>query len=155
MSKWYGKISANPDDLSYIADAAIHFEMELDKAKYEVKLQGSVEKAASMLPGIVEHRFNQYQEVEAILKFLEIKQTQAKGKAFKHYLEAYPRSLTSRDAEKYADADKDVIEAALLINQIALIRNSYMGIMKGLEYKHWQINNITKLKVAGMEDFEV
>jgi hypothetical protein len=155
MSRWYGKISANPDDLTVLVDAVLYFENELEHAKHEVKLKGSVEKASSQLPGIVEHRFNQYQEVEAILKLMEIKHTQAKGKAFKHYLETYARALTSRDAERYADADKDVIEAALLINQVALIRNTYMGIMKGLEYKHWQINNIVKLKVAGLEDYDV
>jgi len=155
MSKWYGRISANPDDMSPIVDAVLYFEQEIELAKREVKLTGSVEKASSQLPGIVEHRFNQYQEVEAILKFLEIKHTKAKAKAFKGFLEAYNRTLSSRDAAIYADADSDVIELAMLINQVALVRNSYMGIMKGLEYKHWQINNLVKLKVAGMEDFEV
>lgn len=155
MSKWYGKITANPDDLTLLVDAVMHFESELNMAKHEAKLKGSVEKASSQLPGIVEHRFNQLQEVEAILKYLEIKHTKAKSVAFKRFLENYNKTLSSRDAAIYADADSDVIELAMLINQIALVRNTYMGVMKGLEYKHWQINNIVKLKVAGMEDFEV
>lgn len=155
MSKWYGKITADPSNTLLIVDAVMHFETELELARREVALTGSVEKASSRLPGIVEYRFNQYQEVEAILKFLEIKYTQTKGAAFKRYLENYNRVMSSRDAERYAEADKDVIELAMLINQIALVRNTYMGVMKGLEYKHWQINNIVKLKVAGMEDFEV
>lgn len=155
MSKWYGKITANPDDLSPIVDAVFHFENEIEIAKREVKLVGSVEKASSQLPGIVEHRFNQYQEVEAILKYLEIKHTKAKAVAFKTFLEAYKRALSSRDAQIYAEADDKVIELAMLINQVALVRNSYMGIMKGLDYKHWQINNLVKLKSAGLEDYEV
>jgi len=155
MSKWYGKITANPNDMTTFVDAILYFESELEAAKREVKLHGSVEKASAQLPGIVEHRFNQYQEVEAILRYLEIRHTQTKSAAFKRYLETYARSLSSRDAEKYADGDKDVVEFAMLINQIALVRNTYMGVMKGLDYKHWQINNLVKLKVAGMEDFEV
>lgn len=155
MSKWYGKISANPDDLSSLVDAVLYFENELEVAKREVKLYGSVEKASSQLPGIVEHRFNQYQEVEAILRFLEIRHTKVKAAAFKRYLESYARALSSRDAERYADGDQDVVELAMLINQVALVRNTYMGIMKGLEYKHWQINNLVKLKTAGLEDYEV
>ncbi len=155
MSKWYGKITSTPDDLSILVDAVLYFENEIEMAKHEVKLKGSVEKSSAQLPGIVEHRFNQYQEVEAILKYLEIKHTKAKSAAFKRFLENYNKTLSSRDAAIYAEADSDVIELAMLINQVALVRNTYMGVMKGLEYKHWQINNIVKLKVAGMEDFEV
>lgn len=155
MSRWFGKITAKPDDMSPIVDAVLYFEQEIEFAKREVKLVGSVEKASSQLPGVVEHRFNQYQEVEAILKHLEIKHTKAKSLAFKRFLETYNRTLSSRDAQMYAEADDEVIELAMLINQVALVRNQYMGIMKGLEYKHWQINNLVKLKTAGLEDYEV
>lgn len=155
MSKWYRKISANPDDLVPLVDAVLYFENELEIAKYETKLSGSVEKASATLSGIMAHRFGQLQEVEAILRFLEIRMTKIKGTAYKMYLEGYNRTLSSRDAEKYADADDSVIEIAMLINQVALIRNSYHSITKGLDIKHWQINNLVKLKTAGLEDYEV
>lgn len=155
MSKWYRSITDDPSNPDRIVDAVLFFESELEIAKLEVKLRGSVEKASSQLPGIVENRFNQYQEVEAILRFLEIQHTQKKSQAFRRFLENYNRALSSRDAEKYAEGDKDVIELAMLINQVALVRNTYMGIMKGLDYKHWQINNLVKLKTAGLEDYEV
>lgn len=155
MSRWYSRITADPTDLMPLVDAVAWFEQELVKAKLEVKLRGSVEKASAMLPGVTEERFSQLQEVEAILRYLEIRMTKVKGTAFKKYLEGYNRTLTSRDAEKYADADDSVIEVAMLINQVALIRNSYQSIMKGLDVKHWQINNLVKLKTAGLEDYEV
>ena len=41
-------------------------------ARTEVKLKGNVERAAAEMPGIVEHRFNQLQEIEAILEHLNI-----------------------------------------------------------------------------------
>lgn len=155
MSKWYNRITASPDDFMPLVAAIEFFENELVTARTEVVLKGSVEKASSRLPGQVEQRFSQLQEVEAILKYLEIRMNKVKGAAFKKFLESYQRALSSRDAEKYADADDSVIELALLINQIALVRNSYLSIMKGLDVKHWQINNLTKLKAAGMEDYEV
>ena len=155
MSKWYNRITAKPDDFTPLVDAIDFFENELTTARLEVILKGSVEKASSRLPGQVEQRYSQLQEVEAILKYLEIKMQKVKGVAFKKYLEGYQRALSSRDAEKYSDADDTVIEIALLINQIALVRNQYLSVMKGLDVKHWQINNLTKLKAAGMEDYEV
>jgi hypothetical protein len=154
-SKWYGRITADPLDFSPLIDAIDYFEGELEVAKFETHLKGSLEKASSRLPGITTNRFGQLQEVEAILKYLTIRMDQIKGAAFKKYLEHYNRTLSSRDAEKYADADDKVIELALLVNQIALVRNQYLAIMKGLDAKNWQISNLTRLKAAGFEDYEV
>lgn len=157
MSKWYNRISVDTStyDALAIVDAVEYFEGQLAVAKEEVKLRGSIEKASARLPGITTERFGQLQEVEAILKYLTIHMEKAKGAAFKKYLEGYQRSLSSRDAEKYADADDKVVELALLVNQIALVRNQYLAIMKGLDAKNWQISNLTRLKAAGFEDYEV
>ena len=50
------------------------------------------------------------------------------------------------------DGEKDVLDMEKLINDFALIRNQWLGITKGLDQKQWQITNIVKLRVAGMED---
>lgn len=155
MSKWYSKVTADPNDFSPLIDAIMYFESELEIARHETHLKGSIEKASSRLPGITTQRYGQLQEVEAILKYLQIRMDKVKGIAFKKYLEHYNKALSSRDAEKYADADDSVIEIALLINQIALVRNQYLAIMKGLDSKNWQISNLTRLKAAGFEDYEV
>lgn len=154
MSLWYSKVTANENDFSPLVDAIVYFEHELEEARTEVKLKGSVEKASARLSGIMTHRFGQLQEVEAILRYLEIRLSKVKGAAFKKFLEGYQKVLSSRDAEKYAEADDKVIELALLINQTALVRNQYLAIMKGLDAKSFQIHNLVKLKTAGMEDYE-
>jgi hypothetical protein len=33
-----------------------------------------------------------------------------------------------------------------------MVRNKFLGLMKAIDAKQFQINNITKLRVAGMED---
>ena len=42
-----------------------------------------------------------------------------------------------------------------IINEFALLRNKWLGITKGLDQKQWQITNIVKLRVAGMEDASI
>ena len=49
----------------------------------------------------------------------------------------------------------EVIDYQKLINDFALVRNQWLGITKGLDQKQWQITNITKLRVAGMEDADI
>jgi hypothetical protein len=111
-----------------------------------------VEKASASLPGIVEFRFNQLQEVEAILEYLNIELRRIRSKAFKKYLENYSRALSSRDCEKYAEGEADVVDMEKIVNEFAMLRNQWLGIIKGLDIKQWQLSNIIKLRAAGLED---
>lgn len=149
MSHWYAKVVKSLDQLPACID---HFYSELAAAKKEVIISGSLEKASAALPGIVEHRFNQLQEIEAILEFLNLKLRQERSKAFKKYLENYQRALSSRDVEKYVDGEIDVVDMELVVNEFALLRNQWLGIIKGIDQKQWQITNIVKLRTAGLED---
>ena len=146
---WYTEVSR---DISKIPDAVLYFEQELDEARQEVRLHGNLEKAAASMPGVVEHRFSQLQEIEAILEYLNIELRRLKSSFFRKYLENYARALSSRDVEKYVDGEADVVDMEKIINEFALLRNKWLGITKGLDQKQWQITNITKLRVAGMED---
>ena len=146
---WYSEISR---DISKIPNAIQYFETELVQARAECKLVGNVEKSAAAMPGIVEHRFNQLQEIEAILNYLNIELRRLRSSFFKKYLENYQRALSSRDVEKYVDGETDVVDYEKIINEFALMRNKWLGVLKALDQKQWQITNVVKLRVAGMED---
>jgi hypothetical protein len=142
-------------NLGELPDFIQYYEIELDNAKKEVKIYGNVEKNIAAIPGVTEHRFNQLQEVEAVLNLLNIQLKKIRRKHFQKYLEAYNRALTSRDAEKYAEGEDEVIDMEVLINEVALLRNRWLGIMKGLEAKQWQMGHIVRLRTAGMEDITI
>lgn len=149
---WYAKVSR---DIAQLPDCLDFFYSELEQARKEVKIYGNIEKSSSALPGIVEHRFNQLQEVEAILEYLNIELRRVRSKAFKKFLENYQRALSSRDCEKYVDGEADVVDMEKIINEFAMLRNQWLGIIKGLEIKGFQINNIIKLRTSGLEDIQL
>jgi len=152
MTNWYTKVT---DNLANIPDFITYYEAELESARREVGIHGLVEKSIKELPAITEIRFNQLQEVEAVLNFLNIQLRKIRRKHFVKYLENYPRALTSRDAEKYVDGEDEVVDFESLINEVALLRNKWLGIMKGLDSKQWMSGHIVKLRCAGMEDVQV
>lgn len=149
---WYSKVTAN---IGLIPDFISHYENELDLAKRDCRIGGLVEKNITALPGITEHRFNQLQEIEAVLNFLNIQLRKIRRKHFQKYLEGYARALTSRDAEKYVDGEDEVIDYETIINEVAYLRNRWLGIMKGLDTKQWQMGHVVRLRTAGMEDIQV
>jgi conjugal transfer/entry exclusion protein len=151
-SNWYTRIST---DLSQIPDFISYYQAELASAKSDVKIYGNVEKNIAALPGVTEHRFNQLQEIEAVLQHLNIQLRKIRRKWFQKYLEAYNRALTSRDAEKYVDGEQEVIDFETIINEVALLRNQWLGTMKGLDSKNFMLGHIVRLRAAGMEDITV
>lgn len=149
---WYAKVSK---DIAYLPNALDYFYKELDNAKKEVKIQGNIEKSSASLPGIVELRFNQLQEIEAVLEYLNIELRKTRSKTFRKYLENYQRALSSRDVEKYVDGEADVVDMEKIINEFAMLRNQWLGIIKALDIKQWQLSNIIKLRTAGLEDIVI
>ena len=146
---WYSKVSK---DIAHLPDCIDHYYTQLDEARKEVKIYGVVEKASSSLPGIVEQRFNQLQEIEGILEYLNIELRRIRSKTFRKYLENYQRALSSRDCEKYVEGEADVVDMEKIINEFAMLRNQWLGIIKALDIKQWQLSNIIKLRAAGLED---
>jgi hypothetical protein len=146
---WYNRVVADRNEIVGFID---YYEKELISARADISVNGNIEKAVGRLPGITEHRFNQLQEIEAVLNYLNIQLRKTRRKHFQKYLEAYARALTSRDAEKYVDGEDEVITEETIINEVALLRNKWLGVMKGIESKNFMLGHVVRLRVAGMED---
>lgn len=146
---WYTKVT---QDLAALPDFVSYYQNELSEARRECSVKGNIERNLASLPGITEYRFNQLQEIEAVLNYLNIQLRQIRQRHFQRYLENYNRALSSRDVDKYVDGEKEVIDYEVLINEVALLRNNYLGILKGLESKNFMLGHIARLRTAGMED---
>jgi len=66
MADWYRIVTT---DLSKLPDAIAWYEVQLLEARKEVSLKGNLEMNSRLMPGIVEYRFNQLQEIEALLEW--------------------------------------------------------------------------------------
>jgi hypothetical protein len=152
MSEWYYKVTADPADLLPLVDCLEYFEKEYRAAKKDIAIKGRLEQDLARMPGMVEHRYSQLQELEALVVWSDLEVKKVRAAAFKKFLEGYQRDLSSRDAQMYADAEPTVLQALELHNQICLMRNKFISIMKGLTSKEFQISNITRLRVAGLDD---
>lgn len=147
-------MAAAPEgDYSILGDAILWFENEHDEGKKQLDVKGRrVTEVATKLPAWIDYYYGVWMEVEAILKLLEAHIDRATQKARKLYIEHYNRALSDRTAEKYAEAEPEVLDLRMLHNHMLLIRNQLNGLHKGFEALHFQLTNVTKLLAAGIED---
>jgi hypothetical protein len=155
MVQWYYKITKDPNDFyEPLGDAIEYFHNQYEEARKELKPQRGHNMAeySADLAGVVEYRYGQLQELEAILEFVKIQYDKIRGERKRNFLEHYNRQLTDRQASERADIEIDVLVIREFIQQVALVRNLYLGISRGMEVLHYQLSNITKLRIAGLED---
>ena len=69
MSDWYTAVSNN---IAKLPECIEFFEGEIVEDRKDIALAGYIEKASAKLPSVVELRFNQLQEIEGILEYLNI-----------------------------------------------------------------------------------
>lgn len=151
MAGWYNAVVS---DIARLPEAMTYFEGQLEQARQQdLPMRGQrLELVAAEIPASVEHRFGQLQEIEAILEHLNIQYRRTRSAVFRRYLENYQRALSSRDVEKYVDGDAEVVDMAVLINQFGLLRNQWLGLLKGLDQRAFSVNNVVRLRVAGLDD---
>ena len=145
---WYYEVI---QDWSKLPDCITYFSALADETVKDLSMRGKIEDHSKFLPTITEQCFTRLQIINAIVKYFEIELEKTRSNHYKKFLEHYQRSLTSRDIEKYIDGEGDVVDLNLLLNEICLVRNTYVSLTKGLEIKGFQINNIVQLRKAGLE----
>ena len=151
INKWYNAICYS-HRLDLIPDAVQDFESELAIARTEVAIKGSLEQASSRLPGYFEYRYSQLQEIEGIVRYLEINLKKIKAERIDHYMTKLNRTLTYNEASKMVDGDQQYVDFTFFVSHFTLIRDQFAGICKSFDMKNWQLSNLTKMRVAGVED---
>ena len=59
---------------------------------------------------------------------------------------------TDSTKQKFNAVELDV---DVMYSKIALLRNRWLGVMKGLESKNFMLGHVVRLRTAGMEDIVV
>jgi hypothetical protein len=132
-----------------------YFNDEYEDARKEVDIKGSLTECVSKISSRYEYRVSQLQEIEAILKHFEIKLSQRKSALYQKFLENYNRSLSSTDIKIYIEGQPEVVAIQQVINEIALIRNKYLGLTKGFETANYQLSNLSRLYASGVDGVQI
>ena len=149
---WYNAVVK---DLAKLGDAVVYFDNELKIAATEPDLSGSVEKASAALPGQLAYRCNQLHEIDAIADLVEMLLKKERAKAMRYFMEGYNKTMSATEATKWIEAEAPVIAMHELFIEVSLIRNRYLVIIKSLDAKGYQINNIVKMNEHGISDLRV
>ena len=152
--RWYSKVTTAPDgDFVPLVEALAWYDAEYQRGLEDLKIEGKViHNLSARIGGLMAYYYGVQQEIDGIHQWLEVIFTRTLHKRRVYYTQGYNLKLTDTQARQYAEADDEVLDIRLLINEVALRNRLFQGVTKGLEFIHFQISNMTKLRVAGIED---
>jgi hypothetical protein len=128
------------------------WEKEIANAAPIFNIEGErIEKLARDLPHHQVFYAQRAQEARALVKWLEIMKAQKEARHIKNYNNS-PRALAAREQAAYIQGEKDVVELNQLIVNTALLQQQFEEIVEAVKQMGWMIGNITKLRVAEMQD---
>lgn len=136
-----------------LPDILAEYEKELSFVEERLEIRGKRLEVAN-----TEHAAWQYYyetrcaDLHTLVKFFEGKTAAARGKLFKKYTETYNRELSDRQKDKYIDNDEAYLSQYELYLEVKEVHEKYQAVCNAFQSRGYALNNITKLRVAALED---
>jgi hypothetical protein len=128
------------------------WEKEIESAKPVFELEGvRLELIARNIPHHQVFYAQRAMEARAVVKWLEVQKAKAESRYVKNYNNS-PRALGVKEQSQYLQGEKEVVELNQLIIQAALYQQQFDEIVEAVKQLGWMVGNITKLRVAELQD---
>lgn len=128
------------------------YRVALERAEPLFELKGRrLEEIVRSLPYHQSEYAQLAREAEQLVKWLENRRAKIEGKLTKNYLQGQ-RAYGSRETATLVAAEPEMIEQNQLIIEATLYRQRLDEVVEAFKQMGWMMTNITKLRVAELQD---
>jgi hypothetical protein len=136
-----------------VPDILAEYEKGLNEVEAKLKIEGKRLEVANH-----EHASEQFYyesrkaDLRQLVKYFEGVTAAARGKLFRKYTEKYSRELSDRQKDKYIDNEKEYLTQYEIYLEIKQVYEKYEAVCDAFRSRGYALNNITKIRVASLED---
>lgn len=146
-------LTLSDDKLEAIIPLLQKYEKQITAAEPIFKLEGrKLEEVMRTLPHYQASYDQSYQEMKALEDWVMNIKDKKVGKLWKKFTEGYSRQLTAKDIQAYIAADQEIVELNQILIEVVVIKNNLNSIVDAIKQIGWMCSNITKLRIAEMQD---
>lgn len=126
---------------------------DLDTAENDLTIEGkSLEKANRENPSRQYYYHQRFVELGILTKYFEREVERVRGKLFKGLTENNNRDLSDRAKDKYIDNEQAYLDMNEFYLEVKEVKDMYEAIIEAFRNRGYALNNITKTRVAQLED---
>jgi len=132
------------------------YESVLEDAKKNIEIEGKrLEIANREQPVWMNYYFQKKIELNTLVKYIESQVQRVRGKLFRSYDSTMQRDLSDRAKDKYIDNEDAYLEMFEIYLEVKETYDKYSALVDVMQQRGYSLNNITKIRVASLEDVEI
>lgn len=121
-----------------------------------IELKGkNLETANRENPAWLHYYDNKRIELATLVDFLNMQVKGSRGKLYKSYTENHMVDLGERAKDKYIDTEPAYMTKFEVLLEVKEVYEKYNAAVEALKSRGYILNNITRIRVASMEDAEI
>lgn len=136
-----------------LPDILAEYEKGLDNVEDNLKIEGKrLESANTEHASWQLYYESRKADLNQLVKYFEGKTAASRGKLFRKYTEKYSRELSDRQKDKYIDNEEEYLMQYEIYLEIKQVYEKYEAVCDAFRSRGYALNNITKIRVASLED---
>ena len=146
-------ISRLGENYKNLPDILAEYEKGLEFVEDKIKIEGKRLEVANHQHASEQFYYESRKaDLHQLLKYFEGKTAAARGMLFRKYTEKYSRELSDRQKDKYIDNEEEYLKQYEIYLEIKHIYEQYEAVCNAFLSRGYALNNITKIRVASLED---
>ena len=147
------RISDLGDNFRNLDSVLSSYDKALDEADEILSLKGkTLEQANKENPAWQVYYDQKRVELKTLVDYLELQVQRVRSRLFKNLTQASQHDLSDRAKDKYIDGEKTYLDAYEIYLEVKDMYDKYQAVVNGFTSRGYALNNITKIRVAALED---
>ena len=139
-----------------LPDILDQFKTDLAPTKEQVNNDGKLLETCLSKNSALMHYYDERRiRLHSLVKFFRMEVDRVRGEKYKQYNENYSRSITIQMMNKYIDAEPAYLEIYQILIEIEEVYEDYVSVVDTFKQRHYELTNMTKLRIANLEFSEI
>ena len=139
-----------------LPDILDQFKTDLEPAKEQVNNDGKLLETCLSKNSALMHYYDERRiRLHSLVKFFRMEVDRVRGEKYKQYNENYSRTISIQMMNKYIDAEPAYLEIYQILIEIEEVYEDYVSVVDTFKQRHYELTNMTKLRIANLEFSEI
>lgn len=139
-----------------LPDILDQFAKDLIPAKKQLDNDGKLLETCLSKNSALMHYYDERRiRLHSLVKFFRLEVDRVRGEKYIQYNENYSRSITIQMMNKYIDAEEDYLNVYKILIEVEEVYENYVSAVDGFKQRHYELTNMTKLRIANLEFSEI
>lgn len=150
------KISELGPKFENLLKMLLDYDKELDNAESQLKITGKRLEMANSENSAFLHFYDARRvELRTLVKFFEMEELRVRSSLYSNYKTKSSIALSEREINRYVDNEDKYVHIHSLLLEVQEMYELYQTVVNAFTSRNYTLNNITKIRVASLEDVEI